>query len=375
MRAYVFTDASLGRYAGQFVWLSVDIDNPGSSKFITKFQTPGVPTFFVIDPKSESVTTRYVGGFTVASLKKFLNENGGPKAIAPPVDDALMRADRLATEAKYDDAAKAYEAALKTLPAKSARYGRAAEGFIFSLQMTRGGEERCAEHGFELAKKLAGTVSGANLAALALDCESGLKPEERKQARFEALEKMVSENVRNKTLDLSGDDRSGYYITLIGAHDAIKDDAGAKKLRQEWSAFLDGQAAKAKTAEERAVYDPHRLSAYMELGEPQKAIPMLERSMRDFPKDYNPLSRLSVAYKAMKMWDESISYAKRALALSEGPRRITIYRNLADAYLGKGDKEAARATLKEAIAYDEKLPEGQRNENVIASLKKKLESV
>src|ERR1700686_3673543 len=175
MRAYVFTDATLARYAGRFVWLSVDIDNAANAKFISKYQTPGFPTFFVIDPKAEAVTTRYVGGFTVASLRKFLDDNGS-KAKGATGDEELVHADRLATEAKYAEAAAAYEESLKTLSKTSIRYGRAAEGFVFSLQMSNAAAA-CADRGFELARRLDGTVSGANLADLALDCESSLKPE------------------------------------------------------------------------------------------------------------------------------------------------------------------------------------------------------
>src|SRR5258708_13674182 len=104
MRAYVFTDATLARYAGRFVWLSVDIDNAANAKFISKYQTPGVPTFFVIDPKAEAVTTRYVGGFTVASLKKFLDDNG--RKETSPGDQFLVIADRFATEGRHAAPAK-----------------------------------------------------------------------------------------------------------------------------------------------------------------------------------------------------------------------------------------------------------------------------
>jgi len=373
MRAYVFTDASLARYAGRFVWLSVDIDNAANAKFSTKFKTPGVPTFFVIDAKSEAVSTRYVGGFTVASLKKFLDDNA-PKGKPTTGDDALLRADRLSTEAKYDEAATAYEEAMKSLPGKSLRHHRAAEGFVFSLQM-KNDSAACANRGLEIARSLSGTVSGANIASMALDCESGLKDEQRNASTLAALEKIVAEAVTSPKLDLSGDDRSGYYISLIGAHDASKDEAGATKLRKEWSAFLDHEAARAKTAEERAVYDPHRLTAYIELKVPEKAIPMLELSEKEFPSDYNPPSRLSAAYRAMKKWDEAIAASKRALSKAEGPRRLVIYRGLADGYLGRGDNASARTTLKEAVDYAGKLPEGQRNANAIASLQKKLDAV
>ncbi len=374
MRAYVFTDASLERYAGQFVWLSIDTENAKNTKFLSRFQTPGIPAFFVINARDESLTTRYVGGFTLASLKKFLDENL-PKKEVLPGENLLLGADRLATEAKYHEAADAYDHALKALPKKSLRYGRAAEGLILSLQMQKETQSACAERGLELARELSGTVSGANIASGALDCESGLKPDKQNKASLEELEKTVEDAVHNTKLDLSGDDRSGYYISLIGAHDAMKDEAGAHKLREEWSAFLDGQAANAKTPEERAVYDPHRLTAYMELGTPEKAVPMLQQTAKETPNDYNPFSRLAAAYRAMKKWDEAITEGKHALTLCEGPRRITIYRGLVDAYTGKGDKAGAAATLKEAIAYAEGLPEGQRNANVIASLKKKLETI
>src|SRR5215468_11248030 len=112
MRAYVFTDASLARYAGQFVWLSVDIEDKKNAQFVTKYRTPGVPAFFIIEPKNESVRTLYFGGFTVAGLKKFLNDNGGKAASE---EDALMRADQFSTAAKYAEAKKAYEEALASL--------------------------------------------------------------------------------------------------------------------------------------------------------------------------------------------------------------------------------------------------------------------
>jgi tetratricopeptide (TPR) repeat protein len=372
MRAYVFTDASLARYAGRFVWLSVDIDDPKSAGFVSKYKSPGIPTFFVIDPKGESVSTRYVGGFTVASLKKFLDGHGA--VTKTPGEEALTRADQLASQNKHAEALAAYEEALKALPKKSLRANRAAEGLVMSLQMTDN-SERCATQGLELARSLSGTVSGANIASMALDCASGLKPEQRNAETFAALEKIVGDAVASKTLDLSGDDRSGYYIVLIGARDAVKDEAGAHKLREEWSAFLDREAARAKTNEERAVYDPHRLVAYMELNQTAKAIPMLELTAKQFPNDYNPFSRLASAYRNMKMWNEAVFYGRKAVAKSQGPRRLSIYIGLADAYLGNGDKATARATMQEAIAYAEALPEGQRSAGAIGNLKRKLEAI
>lgn len=368
MRAYVFTDASLARYAGRFVWLSIDIDNAKNAAFLGKYPTAGVPTFLVIDPKKEAVVTRYYGGMTLAGLKHFLDDNGKTRP-----DDALVLADRLGTEGKNAEAAKAYEEALKSLPKKSAKYGRTAESYIIALQMSQQ-REICAARGLELAKELAGTLSGANVASYALDCATNLDAAKRGPA-FDELQTLVRAAIDNPKLDAAGDDRSGYYDALISARKELKDEEGAHKLTEQWSAFLDAEAAKAKTAEQRAAYDPHRLSAYIELKTPEKALPMLEQSERDFPNDYNPPARLLVAYRALGKYDEAVAAGKRALPKSQGPRKLTIFRNLADVYTKKGDKEAARATLKDAIAYAESLPGPQKSERMIAALKKQVDAI
>ncbi|HEY6050490.1 MAG TPA: tetratricopeptide repeat protein, partial [Thermoanaerobaculia bacterium] len=110
------------------------------------------------------------------------------------------------------------------------------------------------------------------------------------------------------------------------------------------------------------------------LGRPEKAIPMLEQSERDFPNDYNPPARLASAYKAMKRWDEALAASDRALAKAYGPRKLLILQNRADILAGKGDAAGARATLAEAVALAESFPEGQRSERTIAALRKKLDA-
>ena len=37
MKAYVFTDKSLERYAGQFVWLAIDTENGKNANFLAKY--------------------------------------------------------------------------------------------------------------------------------------------------------------------------------------------------------------------------------------------------------------------------------------------------------------------------------------------------
>ena len=120
------------------------------------------------------------------------------------------------------------------------------------------------------------------------------------------------------------------------------------------------------------MYDSHRLTLYIALGRPDAAVPMLQQSQRDFPDDYNPSQRLASAYKAMKLWPEALSASDRALALAYGPRQFLVLNTRADIQLGMGDKTAAIATLTDALARAQKMPDGQRSENTIKTLQKRL---
>src|SRR5436190_6603734 len=343
MKAYVFTDKSLERYAGQFVWLAIDTENGKNGAFLTKYPINVLPTLLIIDPNKEAVSLKYAGGATVPQLRKLLDDGRRVfEGAHSPADEAIARADRLANEGKHAEAAKAYQEAIAAAPKSWPRLGRAAESLVFSLSFARN-RSRCVEEALVLYPRVKGTYSAANVAAVGLGCATELKQDDPRRAEaIASLERATRETLDDQSIPLSGDDKSGLYESLISARDTLKDDAGAQRLREEWAAFLEGEAAKAKTPEQRAVYDSHRLSAYLALKTPQKAIPMLEQSERDFPKDYNPPSRLSLAYKAMGKYDDALAATGRALARAYGPRKIGIYRNRSDLFALKGDKESAK---------------------------------
>jgi len=372
MRAFVFTDKSLERYAGQFVWLAIDTENSANASFLTKYPISVWPTLMIIDSKKESVALRYAGGASLPQLTKLLGD--GEKVVRgtkSKADEALARGDRLTSEKNLAEAAAAYDEAIKEAPKNWSRLGRAAESLTFVLYDSRD-YERCAARALDLYPRVKGTYAAFNVASGGLGCASE-KPDNR--PTLDALEKAARETLDDPKIPLAGDDRSSLYETLIGAREALKDEEGAHRLREEWATFLEGEAKKAKTAEQRAVYDSHRLTVYLALKQPERAIPMLDQSERDFPDDYNPPARLGLAYRTMGKNDDALAAYDRALAKAYGPRKIGILRGKADTYAAKGDKESARRTIEEAIRYAESLPVGQRSETTIASLKKKLETL
>ena len=77
----------------------------------------------------------------------------------------------------------------------------------------------------------------------------------------------------------------------------------------------------------------------------------------------------------MKKYDDAIAASDRALAKAYGPRKLGILQTRADIFKEMGNAEAAKQTMQQAIELAESLPEGQRSEKTIASLRKKLESL
>ncbi len=376
MRAYVFTDRSLGRQAGRFVWLSIDTEKAANAAFKKRYPVGALPTYLVLDPADGKVALRWVGGATLSQLTKLFDD--GARAVGKPrttVDELLAKADRLYGESQWKEAAQAYAEVLAKAPRKFGPRVRVTESLLWALTSS-GQHEACASTAAGAYPALKSTPSSANLAASGLSCALEIAAENPSRARLVGtLETACREVLANPRIELAGDDRSGIYGTLVEARKDAKDEAGARSVAAEWAAYLEGEAAKALTPDARAVFDPHRLTAYLEMGEPARALPMLEASERDLPSDYNPPARLSTALKALSRWDEAMAASDRAMARAYGPRKLLLYRTRADIYAGKGDVASARRTLEEAIRFAEALPEGQRSEGTVTLLRKRLEGM
>jgi tetratricopeptide (TPR) repeat protein len=373
MRAYVFTDKSLERYAGRFVWLSIDTENATNTAFLKAHPISVWPTLLILDPK-DKVVFRYAGGGTVPQIRKLLDDGErAARGSHGKADIALVRADALAAQGKQAEAAKAFDEAIAAAPKAWPRLGRASESLVFALLQSRD-SQRCAERALALFPRVRGTSSAVNVAGTGLSCATDLDAKSWNRSELIAgLEKATRQTLAAAdTIAMSADDRSGLYESLVDARDEAKDATAAHALREQWAAFLEGEAAKAKTPDQRAVFDPHRLTVYLGLKQPDKAIAMLEQSERDLPKDYNPPARLISAYKAAGRYDDALAASDRALKLAYGPRKVGIYRNRASVYIAKGDKENARKTLDEAIRFAESLPTEQKSDATIASMKKQL---
>ena len=329
MRAFVLADPALASQAGRFVWLELNTDLTANAAVLEKHEADALPTYLVVDPRDESVVLRWTGSFTVAQAEAFLQEArdkmAGAAPPATPADAALARADHLYGTRDYKAAADAYREALAQAPAGWPRYNRAVEALLFSCQQTDAYATAVAL-AREALPRVGSTPSAIVVSLGGLDSALSLpKDDEGRAATIAEMEAAVRKALADPAVHAAADDRSGAYLSLMQARKDAGDAEGAKKVASELAAFLEGEAAKARTPDERAVFDSHRLTAYLELGHPEKAVAMLQQSAKDLPGDYNPHEPPRPRLRG----DEAVGRRARRVAEGGGARH--------------GPREAARA--------------------------------
>jgi len=374
MRAFVFTDPALASQAGRFVWLELNTDLTTNEPALRKHEADALPTFLVVTPKDEKVVLRWVGSFTVPQAEAFLAEAflkaQGSAPPASPADAALDRADRLYGAREYAGAAAAYREALAAAAAGWPRESRAVEALLYSLQSTGAWPEAVAL-ARERLPRLAGTPSVLIVATGGLDSALGLPAHDpARAAAIGALESELRGALADPGVHAAADDRSSAYGSLVSARSAQGDAAGARRVAGEWTVFLEGEAAAAASPEARAVFDSHRLSANLALGEPQRAVAMLSASERALPRDYNPPNRLARAYAALRQWGDALAASSRAEALASGRAKLRVIATRAELLQQKGDTAGARRACDEGVAFGEALPADERPEKQIEQLRK-----
>lgn len=372
MREYVFPDEALKPLHDKFVWLAVDTERPDGPAFLAKYPMNGWPTLWVVDtfgdPTKETPVLKWLGSATADELVTLLTDAeaglgsgaGGPSA--PKGDKraeasvAFLRAKRATAEGNGPAAVSSYKSALAAAPTDWPRRGALVEAYVVALAEAKDHGGCVALARAEIPRLKPGT-SLANLALTGLGCArakrdaAGQKPSGKApiwDGDVKALAVEVRKIADDPKAPILADDRSGLYEELVATHKEMKDPAAAP-LAAAWASFLDGEAAKAKSPEARVVFDAHRLGAYVELGQAERALPMLEQSEKEFPEDFNPPARLARAHLELGRHDEAIAAADRALARVYGPRELRIRSLKADILMAKGDHDGAMAALEEAL--------------------------
>jgi thiol-disulfide isomerase/thioredoxin len=347
MRANVLGDPMLAPLASELVWLSIDTEKEQNGAFVARFQNEVWPTLWVIDAERDAAVLKWGGTATAPELVELLRAvmTGGTDSAATT---AFVRASHAAARGETAEAEAGYREALGAASASHPHRARAVEALV-GLLAARDAYAECAETAAHDGTTLPPGTSRATVLAEGLSCaRDAARPD--LAAPLALAAEAAAEDPDPRTLP---DDRQALYEELFETKKAAGDAAGARAVAERWVSYLEGEAKRAATKQARAALDPDRVSAYFALGTPDRAIPMLEQSERDFPEDYNPPARLAMVYLHAKDLDRAQAAIDRAVARVYGPRAMNVFSNAADVAHARGDRAAERRALEQALARTE----------------------
>ncbi len=355
LREQVFTQPGFRALEKDVVFAALDTEKKSSAPFLAKYPVPVLPTLFFIAPATGEVLVRWAGTLDLAQMKSLVAAAQHPE-----------EADRLLAQGRDEEAAKLYVARRQ-----QALDGRELLSMLAALNGARD-FEGCAKAADEAAPRLKDEADKVGVLAWGLGCALELDAQvPAHAARRTSLAAQAREGV--KLAGALEDDTSGLYELLVAEREAAGDAAGAMKVAQAWLAFLEAAAARTATPSARAVYDPHRVNAALAAKTPERAMPALAQSEKDFPADYNPPARLALLLEAQGKYAEALVANGRALGkCAEGPRKLRLFETQARLLGESGDAPAQVKALEAALQWAERLPAAQVPEARLQALVKAL---
>jgi tetratricopeptide (TPR) repeat protein len=358
MKSYVFPDPALRGFASRFVWLSLDTEQGENAAVVSKLGVRVLPTLYVLESTTEQPVLAWPGSLTATELADLLGDaelaarrgDAGGEAAA-----ALLRGQQATAGGKVGEAIAAYRAALTASPAGWPRRPRAVDALVTGLADDKQ-LAACVTVGADEAPKLPPGTALADVLRASMGCAEDLARTAPERARLNDLAGVGERVVLDPAQPILADDRSDLYDYVVHALRDLGRADDARRVARSWATFLEDQAGRAPDPAARAVFDAHRLLAYLAVGEPERALPMLAQSEQDFPADYNPPARLGTALLQMKRYDDALAAVKRALDRAYGPRKLRLWSLEADVFEAKKDRASARHALEQALDYAKTLP-------------------
>jgi tetratricopeptide (TPR) repeat protein len=322
-------------YAGQFVWLELDYDDPHNASFIGA-HAPGIPVLLVMDPATGEPYETWGGSATLLQISELLT-----RALARDQSAATLafeRGDALFSRGDSAAALAAYEQALAAGGPAWPQHGHVLE----QVMNTVAGDARaCVARAAAEAPAMQRDHSFVSVALTGVQCLDG-DPSLHGGADGARVEQLATE-----ALDVpsaSEDEHFMLFEELYYVKTAAGDAQGAHALAERYLAYVE-ERPPSTAVDTRMARDQALLRATSKVGTPERAIPTLEVSERELA-DAPSAERLASAYAQAKRWPDAIAAATRGLARTPGPTEQTrLLCARAAAALAQGDHASAKRDL------------------------------
>jgi tetratricopeptide (TPR) repeat protein len=362
----MLTDTSLARYAGRFVWLTLDFDSADNAVFLAQHEVTNTPSFFILDPADERVTATQLGAMALPEVVQFLErgERGVLAKAQSPADAALARGDELLASNQHAEAAAVYHEAIRLGGKTWRERARAVGSFTWALMSSKQWQP-CAETAEAEGPDLPRNAMFGRVVVAGMWCVNSGEPAPWAEAAAKILEPLAAEAAALPAT--VRDHRFQLYQNLMYLGNAHGDKAIVVKWGNLWLKELDG--TKPANDDERSALDIARADAASILGDPSRVLPALTASERAMPNNYNASLRLAQMEIDAKRYDEAIAACDRGLKHVTGPLgQAWLLQTKADALLKKGDPAEAYRVLEEALRAAQTIAGKQSRENNVTRI-------
>jgi thioredoxin-like negative regulator of GroEL len=372
MKATVFRDGSLEKDARRFVFASFDTDREDNAPVVAKFPLSAWPTFYVIGT-DETVLARFVGAASLVQLHAFLDAGARAGIGVDGADKHLLAAERAIARKDLATAETELSTALSTAPSGWVRRSDALGSLLNTLRK-RGDLEGCLDLADSSMDQTGNAASATDFIGIAIDCANQYKaaPPERIRAFGERAAARLEVLLADPTAPLSFDDRSDAMVYLRELYDALGQKPKALAVAEKQRALLDEASSKAPSPLAAMTYIYQLADVYVYLGRPLDAVPVLEKSAKDLPTEYDPPARLGSLYMKAGKLTEAAQWTDKAIALSYGPRKARVLSQRAEIAAKQGDLASERTYRTKVVEVWQSLPPGHANVESLAKAKDAL---
>lgn len=374
MQRFVLGDPSLRPLADRVVFASIDTDRPASAAFLARHAVAAWPTFFMIDPATDTIAGFWAGSASAREMRGFIEESLDLMRgkATDPASRALAEARAAHAAGDGAKAAAAYERAIAAAPPAWPQRSAALVSWMAALWSAKQ-HDTCVRVGLAHLNEPSGSSAPGDFASYLLMCAGGLPAGNERTTAQRAAVARLSAVIAHPSAEASIDDRADMLNTLADGLTALGEKAGARKAHEDRLALMEKAAREARSPEEAQTFDYGRAISYVALGRGEEAVKMLSERERQFPDAYEPVARLADALFKLGRLPEALAAADRAIARSYGPRKLRYMKLRADVEEKLGDRAAAVATRKAEVAGWEALPPGQASPSMLAAARRRLE--
>lgn len=383
LESEILSHSEFQKKSENFIKVKLDVDVVNNTALATKFKVRGIPTILFLNSKGEEIS-RFSDFQPLADIVRHFDEVEQYPLPISQFEKSAKSASQKEVLARRHLSSGDYEKALVLFRSLSPR---PKEYWAARVEGAETAAERNPTLASNFAKVLREALADENQTTRSLVWRQSLlelltttdasrtankkeidqlilEAQKLSQSLLESKEKMKSALITDQAGEFTGFE-SFYVASLLAEMQSLVE---TSKSQSAWkSAIQQGENLKISADQPAAAL--RLISAYVESNQWEPALELITGLLKKNPENGDWLARQLSLFVKMKKYKEAVTAGESALPRSYGLNEFSVAANLAEAYLGVGEKQKAKEVSE---AY---LKRNEINFKKLARAKDRLEAV